>query len=493
MRWVLVLVVRFCQFIGILAVLTAATFLEPLFEKIADGWAGQPWDWGEIARLTACITGPTFLGLLMIVGLGALLSFDKQSEAGERAFPDEPWMWRPMWAAKHIRLSNRGGWIFLAIAWLFYLAVALPMGLAMAAIKLSTPIYVFLGAFALILFAITRISWINRKWNRSELKLGTLPGIIGGPFSGVVVLAEHFPQGTPFRVTLQCELMRSSTGRSGGGSHSHTETLWQQQRVVDRSIDAGRPDAIALPVYFAIPFDSEPTGFDTIRRGAWYAPGPRVRRTVRWWLSITPKDETDVRNAKFEVPVFKTAASSPDYREDESLVEPYLEKPAAESVLATIPHRIESIPGGRRICFHVCQWQACVFLVGLGAASAYGLWAAIWYARPLPLTAIAALLPGALLVIAVSSLFEMLFWGSRLDVYEDRVEASAGFTGYKRTVSWQRGRMPGLECVEDFRKASGSWWRIQVDVGAAGKATLVKRLDGRQDAESVRAWLQEQL
>ena len=107
-----------------------------------------------------------------------------------------------MWAERRIRLSNRTA-VAVSIAALGVFGfVIVPVGLWMASQKLATPIYIFLGLIGALLLALMRLLWLNRRWGRSELEILTLPGVIGGPFRGTVILSESFPRKSWLRAAL---------------------------------------------------------------------------------------------------------------------------------------------------------------------------------------------------------------------------------------------------------------------------------------------------
>jgi hypothetical protein len=125
--------------------------------------------------------------------------------------PSEPWMANPMWADRHIRLNNKG--TFWAIVWLVmvYLGIIVPFCFAIQ----KTPFLVLCGIFGVAIMLFARVFWLNRKWNTAELRMADLPGVIGGPFSGVAILQEAFPAGTAFDLCLKCEAPKLERKPSG--------------------------------------------------------------------------------------------------------------------------------------------------------------------------------------------------------------------------------------------------------------------------------------
>jgi hypothetical protein len=67
----------------------------------------------------------------------------------------------------------------------------------------------------LFLLFFMRLWWINRIRNRSTLQLETLPGLIGGSFSGIATVPLSFPKDTTFHVRLSCEVSQRVPTASG--------------------------------------------------------------------------------------------------------------------------------------------------------------------------------------------------------------------------------------------------------------------------------------
>jgi hypothetical protein len=248
------IIIRFVQLLAIipigLGISNAGTFFEVL-----NGLAqGQPWDYAEFAKRLAAFSSPTGLGVALIVGLELLLRHGRVTHARSLRFAEQPWLWRPEWAKRRIRLSNRKVVAACLAALAVFGLVMVPVGLWMASQKAATVVYVFLGLTGTLLLAVMRMVWLNRRWGRSELEILTLPGVIGGPFRGTVLLSEALPEGTALRVTLKCTRHCTSTMRPSGDTHSVTDTIWQDQKILLTALSMDRPNAVAIPCSFAIPF-----------------------------------------------------------------------------------------------------------------------------------------------------------------------------------------------------------------------------------------------
>src|SRR5262249_58827333 len=98
--------------------------------------------------------------------------------------------WKRLWAERRIRLSNRTPVAICLAALCVFAFVIVPVGLWMKSKMPDAPIYIGLGVLGLFLLALLRMTWLNRRWGRSELEMLTLPGVIGGPLRGTVILSE---------------------------------------------------------------------------------------------------------------------------------------------------------------------------------------------------------------------------------------------------------------------------------------------------------------
>lgn len=428
---VLLLITRFVQFIGLIAVLSGISLAEPLMEYLGAIRAGEPWVIGELGLRFAKVAGPCFIGGFMVIGMQFFWRNHRMPERREKQFPLEPWRWNPQWNTNRIRLNNRVLYAVLAFFWGFLAFIVLPVGVYLASIKLKTGIYTFIGVFGLILFVISKTSWQNRRWNRSELIMGTMPGVIGGPFRAVVILPETFPPDAQFRVQLKC-IRRETLSSDGDESiRTNTETLWHTEAVIGRQVPAETPGTTAIPVSFAIPYDCRPSDF--------HISGVRTERvSIDWVLVVKLRSDTDFREAAFPVPVFRTGASSETFRLDDEAIRPFLAKTNAEAILDRMGLRRERrIDGSEQFSFAMRPpgiLRGVVFLVVICLSAIVASF--VWLTSPV--SYFAALLPAAKLLASAWGLFEILFWSSTMIIAPNEVTIENGYSGFLSTVSFLR-------------------------------------------------------
>lgn len=260
--------------------------------------------------------------------LASALALRKKSRATAEAVaahPDEPWRWRKDWATGHIASSSRSSakflwgfglfWTLMCIPLLFILPDALAKGDRNILIALVFPA-IGLGLLA----AATLKTLRNAKYGESIFQLASSSGILGGPLAGVVHSSRHIQPEDGFRLTLTC-VRRVTTG-SGKNRRTREDILWQETRTVQRELMDRDFSRTAIPVMFHLPYDATPTSI-----AGEAAP-------VIWRLRAEAATPGLDYQADFEVPVFKTAASSPDYVPDDGKLAPYLEPPDPERDLA---------------------------------------------------------------------------------------------------------------------------------------------------------------
>jgi hypothetical protein len=212
---------------------------------------------------------------------------------------NKPWMVDPMWAAKHIRLNNRRLYWSVAVSWLLFAGIALPFAIATA----KTPFMFICGAIGLVLLLMTRVFWLNRKWNTAELRMAEVPGVIGGAFSGVAILQQTFPEGVAFDVSLRCEQTKTYTPTHGsGGTSTNTETVWSATISIDKLLPADGPNRTIIPFGFAIPYDCEPTSVTN----------NTTKTITRWRFVVNQKDTVGFGGSVFTVPISVTPQSRAD-------------------------------------------------------------------------------------------------------------------------------------------------------------------------------------
>jgi hypothetical protein len=486
------IIIRFVQLLATIPVGLGLSNAGSFFELLNGLAHGQPWDFAEFAKRWAAFSSPTGFGVALMLGLELLLGRGEMTHARSLRFPKKPWLWKRMWAERRIRLSNRTP-VAICLAALGILAfVIVPVGLWMKSRMPDAPVYIGLGVLGLFPLALMRMIWLNRRWGRSELEILTLPGVIGGPFRGTVILSESLPEGTALRVTLNCIRIRTIRMYPSGDSHSTTDTIWQDQKILVTALSMVRPNGVAIPCSFAIPFSCEPTSLDTIGFSSSPDSDPNEHVSIHWQLSVGMKDPLDVRAATFEIPVFRTESSSLAYKEDVAVDALYLEPVDVDALLESIPFRRESSMSGERLRFSLMRKRDFFLLLVFTLAVTLGVLAIFRYVS-LPGALFGALLPVVLAIACYKTLVEGLTWNADIEITAKATTFTAGYIWSRRRYEFARGRLPRLECHPEFRRLSGSTYCLRMIPAEDSPCIIVKRLDGKQNAVAVRDWLMKEL
>jgi hypothetical protein len=458
------------------------------FFELLNGIAhGQPWDFAKFAERFALFSSPTGLGVAVIVLLELVARNDRQTRALTLRHPEEPWLWKPQWAARRIRLSNRKFVASFGAVLGVFCFVIVPLGLwiaTLAAAEAAKVVYVVLGVVGTILMLVTRGAWLNRRWGTSELELLTLPGVIGGSFRGIVTLSQALPVGTALRVTLKCLRLSSSTNSSGDTSLQES-TDWQSQKILLTAQSMLRSNSVAVPCSFAIPKECEPTTVES-KTGS-----EGESDSIQWVLSVGMKDTLDPRHVVFEVPVFQTKGRPPDDQEDLAADAAYLEPVDVNALLASIPLERKSTASGERLRFSFMRPRDFVLFLAFTLAISLGVWAIFRYLS-MPLAAAAALLPGVLAIACCVALVKAVTWRSEIEIAPRTTTFTAGYIWSRRRFEYLTGQKVPLECRAVQYREDRSVYCISLMSPVPGSGPLcdiVKRLDGEQNAVALRDWL----
>jgi hypothetical protein len=321
--------------------------------------------------------------------------------------------------------------------------------------------------------------------------------VIGGPFSGVVILQQSFAAGTVFELCLKCEVSqtvrtkgRSNSGEKSSGSETRTLTVWSSTISIDKPLPADSPQKTLLPFSFAIPFDCEPTS------------DYKNRRLIAWYLVVKEKDKVGFGGSVFTVPIFKTHESRPDFELDDKLIEPFKLEVDVDAVLARVGLKSEILAGGgRRLILEKWDLKAALSMGITSLVSMAIVFACLLYIRPFVGGLFAAVIPGLLLVLVVFAFLDMLLWRSVIEMERNELRCESGWQGFRKSLTFVDQERPVFTAQFDRHKENGEWYRVdvckrsedsEIDEKFDDALPLVRKLDGRVEAEVIAEWLAQQ-
>ncbi len=212
------------------------------------------------------------------------------------AAPDEPWRWREDWAAGEIRSSAASLWMMTGFAFFWNLI----SGTVAAAfwsseekrewwVSLVVGIFPAIGV-CLLVWVVPRLV---TRWRSgpSLFRLASTPGVIGGKLSGVVLVPRWVERAEEAKLTLTC------SRTTGTGEDARTYVAWQDERLVNRFLNASDPGRVGVPIDLTIPSDGV-LSTDTEDK-------------VNWSLVVDAKPPRGKFRTMFEVPIFRTEDTQP--------------------------------------------------------------------------------------------------------------------------------------------------------------------------------------
>ena len=210
----------------------------------------------------------------------------------KQAHPDEPWLWRPDWAAGEIHSSARPGAIAVCALALFWNAIALPSAVPMLLSHhlRQEPKFAWLALFPIVGFGL--VAWaihLLLRWNAygdSRFEMKSVPGKIGGTLDGSIHVARGIEPMRRVALKLVC------INHSSSGNNSSDKPLWSDESEVAAGGDG------SIPVAFLIPPECRPTD-DT-----------NFRDRIFWQLNVRSPGGIVNYKSSFEVPIFQIAETS---------------------------------------------------------------------------------------------------------------------------------------------------------------------------------------
>ncbi len=397
----------------------------------------------------------------------------KAEEEQKIRHPETPWLWNGDWAQGRIRSSTKLKAIGVCAFATLWNAISWPIAiLAMGERAVNPAVYAVLlfplvGLITAAAAARTLIAWY--KYGESVLAMASVPGVIGGALRGVVQTNVNLRPEEGFHLTLSC--INRRTSGSGKSRTTHEHVLWQDARVMKREILEQDPTQSHIPVLFAIPYDARASDDED------------SNNQIIWRLEATAKVPGADYTAQFEVPVFKTAESSPDFVLDESALTPYQAPGTSRPGLEMSGVRVTPLAsGGKRFVLPMARHKS--------AALGVTLFLAIWTGA-----IVFMLKAGApILFPIVFSLFEVLtlylaldlwFYKSRIEVNFQVLTLAGSILGIGSTHTLYYEQIQDISVTRGMQVGNKLYYGVKVKMNNGKSHTAAKRLDNRQQAEQL--------
>jgi len=440
--------------------------------------------WGLLLLKT--VFGLVFSGVglgLMALGIVARKK-TKDEDAQKAAHPDKPWLWRKDWAEGMVTSSNRGTMIFACAFAAFWNLIAWPVTIlvlrdVLAGEEERKALFVLLFPAAgagLATWAVRSIvRW--RKFGQSRFQMPEVPGVLGGRLAGVVHAPVHITPEDGFHLTLSC--VNKVTSGSGKNRSTKERILWQEKRVMKRELLERDKTRSAIPVLFAVPYDQQPTNDED------------SDNEILWRLTVSAKVPGVDYESRFEVPVFKTEASTPDFVLDESSVADYQDKPDPERLLRHANLRIlPAHGGGVRILFPPARHVAHA----IGVTIFFAVWTGfIVLMLKFDAPILFPIIFGLVDLLVFCGVLDMWLAYADIQVQPGRLVLKSGLLGIARTRTLDADQVREIKAVQGMQSGHTVFYGIKVFDANGKKHTAGRRMADKAAAEALAARIRDTL
>jgi hypothetical protein len=429
--------------------------------------AAHPADWRTLAvsTLFAVLFGSIGFGLLA----GLVIERRRFRVAVLADWPaDEPWRARADWASGQISAAGNATVVapVLAVVSVWWIAASLPLVSVMPVLLRQADsrwawLTLLIPAAGLLpISAFLHQFFAARKFGESVFQMASVPGVVGGQLAGVLRIPRVVRAVDGFRVTLTC--VERQVRRK---QEAQEVALWQDERLVTATLGDELSGETAVPVLLAIPYEA----CETSR--------PDSRRDIRWRLDVWARLPGVDYKSRFEVPVFKTAASRRDFQLDAGLTADYAAPPNNDLLLREAGVRKEPLAGdGVRLVFTAARNWPSALVVSAFVAVFGGIFAVIGpNAVPLVPRVILAALVLAFLWVAL----DLWFYRSVVEATRDELTIRGGLFGIGRTRSLAADEIKRFKSEEYMSSGSYVWKNVCVVPRVGKQHTVAKGIHSR--------------
>ena len=423
--------------------------------------------------------GIMFWGIKSIIG-------SKKIKKLQNAFPDQPWYQKEEWREGIIKCTGKAGMIFAIIFATFWNAIAFPVPIIILfkEAKKSEPAIFFIllfplvGLFLIIWAVYAIVKW--RKFGESYLRMDSVPGVIGGKLSGKVCTTVNIIPEDGFHIRLEC-VNRYETG-SGKNRSTRENILWESEQIIERELLYQDLTRSEIPILFAIPFSERPTDESN------------SRNEIIWKIKVEAAVSGIDYSSEFEIPVFKTAESSPEFAIPQEEVMALPQKKVEASELFDRAGIIVSPSysgGGMEYLFPMGRnWKSCLSL-SLFTIIWNGIVVVIYFVKA-PLLFL--IIFGGVGIILIIFTLNLWFNKCKVEISKYSIKLSGGFMGIgsKREIDVKEYRSFELKTTSS-QSSTVKFYKVLLHTVSNETYTVASALYGKPLAEAFMSELNEQI
>ncbi len=440
------------------------------------------------------LIGFTLVFVLLFGGVGIYLITAAQigkkrlQEEWERRqqYPDEPWHWEKGPPFNRFTCTTKQKLYKAAFFALFWNVMSAPIWFLVIPtlweeeekFKLLVLLFPIVG-IGLAVWA-ARCFIRLKKYGESVFEMTSLPGVIGGPIGGVIYTQVKLRPEDGFRVSLNC--IRKTIVNTGKGTSTQERTIWQDTRIISKEIQANDQTRSVIPVLFGIPYDSLETNREN------------PRKQILWRIQIEAATPGVDYATEFEVPVYKTAQSSPDFVLDEAPIAEFEFEPEPETVLDDIGVRIESlVAGGRRYVFPMARHKLQAFILTLFVPALSTILYYLFKAESSFVIYIFRIVISIFDWVLIYGMFDLWFGKSVIETRSSRLASQSGIFGIGRRREFELEDIQSIKPVAASQMGKQLLYRLGVKTKDGRTYKIGRSLPSLQHAEFLIAEIEKDL
>ena len=417
------------------------------------------------------------------VGLGIILMALKGNKSSQQVdeqksrHPDKPWLWRKDWASGLIQDSNRSSlsytWFF-AVSWNLISAPLSLMVLPREVLQnrnypaLFGLLFPLVGAGLLIWAIRATLRW--KKFGTSVLELETLPGVIGSHLKGLLQTRTALLPEEGLSLKLTC-INRTVSG-SGKNRSVNEKILWRERQVISKYRIEARVQGSFIPFTFEIPYHAKETD------------RTNMDNSILWFVDAAASVPGVDYGAQFEVPLFRTSESDPDFEPDREAEVP---DQIAEDLTRTGSHGGITVRPGQRGGTEVYFAPARNVGVAVAVTLFTSIWSAvIWFMMTKGAPVFFSIVFGLFDLLLLYAVLQLWFGVSKVLIESGQLKVTSGFLwlGVSKVIPCSQVEDIQISIGMQSGGRSGTpYYNIELITNAKKKVSLGRSIKNKRQAE----------
>ncbi|MCH6569894.1 MAG: hypothetical protein IH794_07290 [Acidobacteria bacterium] len=452
--------------------------------SLSEAFSGQA-ELGTV--LFSGLFGLVFGGVGVGIILMALKGNKSSQQVDERKIqhPDKPWLWRKDWASRLIQDSNRSS---LSYTWFFagfWNLISAPLSLTVLPREvlqnrnypaLFGLLFPLVGAGLLIWAIRATLRW--KKFGTSVLELETLPGVIGGHLKGILQTRTALLPEEGLSLKLTC-INRTVSG-SGKNRSVNEKILWRERQVIPKDRIEARVQGSSIPFTFEIPYDAKATA------------RKNMDNAILWYVDAAASVPGVDYGAQFEVPLFRTSESDPDFAPAREAEVP---EQMAEDLTHTGSHGAITVRPGQRGGTEFYFAPARNVRVALVLTVFTLIWSAvIWFMMTQGAPVFFLIVFGLFDLLLLYAVLQLWFGVSKVLIESGQVKVTSGFLwlGVSRVIPCSQVEDIQISIGMQSGGRSGTpYYNIELITHAKKKLSLGRSIKDKRQADWLATTMQD--